>query len=56
MIFNRKVINLRDKKKQLVDEINKAIDRLEQIYYILDQDQVISIQRPVLHPEEIPEK
>lgn len=56
MIFNKKVINLRDKKKQLVEEINTAIDRLERIQYILDQDQVTPIQRPFMHLEEIPEK
>ncbi|CAF0711556.1 unnamed protein product [Brachionus calyciflorus] len=56
MIFNKKVLSLRDKKKGLVEEINRAIDRLEQIQYILGQEQEISIPRPSMRPEEIPEK
>lgn len=56
MTFNSKVIGLRDKKKNLVDEINRAIDRLEQIQFILGQEQEIPIQRPCMRPEEVPEK
>ena len=37
MIFNNKLLSLRDKKKNLVTEINADIDRLEQIQFILAQ-------------------
>lgn len=56
MIFNKKVISLRDKKKNLVDEINRGIDRLDQIQFILGQKTENAIARPSLRAEEVPEK
>jgi hypothetical protein len=56
MIFNKKILELRDNKKDLVEEINRNIDRLQQIQFILGQPIATSIARPSLKPEEIPEK
>ena len=56
MIFNNKLLSLRDKKKNLVTEINADIDRLEQIQFILAQPLTKIINRVSLRPEETPEK
>ena len=56
MSFNKKLINLRDKKKDLVFEINKSLDRAEQIQYLLGEPLEKLMRRPVLRVEEIPEK
>lgn len=56
MLFNKKVIGLRDKKKDIVNEINKNIDRLEQIQYLLGQSSERILVRPSLRPEEVPEQ
>jgi hypothetical protein len=57
MHFNKKLKSLRDKKVSLVAEVNKAIDRLEQIQFILNQNNIDEImERPQLKLEEIPEK
>jgi hypothetical protein len=50
------VFSLRDRKKHLVDEINRDIDRLEQIEHTLEQESFIIPTRPQMKPEEIPEK
>ena len=56
MSFNKKLISLRDKKKDLVFEINKSLDREEQIQYLLGEPLEKLMRRPVLRVEEIPEK
>lgn len=58
MLFNKKLKALRDKKVTLVDEVNKGLDRLEQISFILGDSDVIAgtPPRPRLKLEEIPEK
>ena len=56
MLFNKKVLELRDKKKNLVEELNRDIDRLEQIQVILGQSSGHSIKRPSMRIEEVPEK
>ena len=56
MLFNGKLIGLRNKKKDLIEEINKDIDRLEQIQFIIGKAVDKQINRPSLRPEEIPEK
>lgn len=56
MIFNKKVVKLRDNKVKLVDEINKDVDRLEQIQFILSQNEFTLPTRPQIRPEEVPEK
>lgn len=56
MIFNNKLITLRDKKKALVNEINGDIDRLEQIQFMLGQPLTKIINRVSLRAEETPEK
>ena len=56
MIFNKKLVGLRDKKKDLVAEINKALDRAEQIQYLLGEPLEKLMARPTLKLEEIPEK
>lgn len=56
MSFNKKLISLRDKKKDLVFEINKSLDRAEQIQYLLGEPLEKLMRRPVLRVEEIPEK
>ena len=56
MIFNNKLLGLREKKKSLVDEINADIDRLEQIQFILGQPLNKVINRVSLRSEETPEK
>lgn len=35
MTFNNQLLKLRDKKSDLIEEINKMIDRIEQIKYLL---------------------
>ena len=56
MMFNKKLIALRDKKKDLVGEINKSLDRVEQIQYLMGQPLSKPLARPSLKIEEIPEK
>ena len=56
MIFNKKVVQLRDRKQNLVDEINKDVDRLEQIQFTLSQVLVKIPTRPQMKTEEVPEK
>ena len=56
MIFNNKLLDLRSKKKNLVDDINSDIDRLEQIQFILGQPLTKTINRVSLRAEETPEK
>jgi cilia- and flagella-associated protein 44 len=56
MAFNRQVLKLRDYKAELVKNINKKIDRVEQIQYILGYESLERIQRPRLRIEETPEK
>lgn len=56
MIFNKKLISLRDKKKTLIDEINHSIDRLEQISFLLGQKNENRLNKFTLRPEEEPEK
>lgn len=57
MLFNEKLLKLRDKKKSLVGEINDSIDRLEQINFLLGQPVVENkLSKFYLRPEEIPEK
>jgi hypothetical protein len=56
MIFNKRLLSLRDKKKELVDEINKNIDRLDQIQFLTGQKSDKQFARVELRPEELPEK
>jgi hypothetical protein len=56
MIFNKKVIDLRDRKINLVNEISSDIDRLEEIRFMLDQNEFKIPERPKMQPEETPEK
>jgi hypothetical protein len=56
MIFNKKILSLRDRKKELVDEINKNIDRLDQIQFLTGQPLDKQFPRVYLRSEEIPEK
>ena len=56
MLFNKKLLGLRDKKKGLVEDLNRDIDRLEQIQVILVQSNGKPISRPAMRPEEVPEK
>jgi hypothetical protein len=58
MHFNKKLISLRNKKVTLVNDINKSIDRIEQIQFMLGEQTVddFLIERPQLRLEEIPEK
>ena len=58
MLFNKKLKILRDKKVSLVAEINKEIDRIDQIHFILGQEKVDLdvLERPQIKLEEIPEK
>ena len=56
MIFNNKLLSLRDKKKSLVNEINADIDRLEQIQFMLGQPLTKVINRVSLRADEMPEK
>ena len=56
MIFNEKVVQLRNRKQKLVDEINRDIDRLEQIQFTLSNTFEKLPSRPYMKPEEVPEK
>lgn len=56
MIFNKKVIDLRDRKIDLVNEINADIDRLEEIQFMLNKNELKIPERPQMQLEEIPEK
>jgi hypothetical protein len=56
MTFNRKLIGLRDKKKEIVDEINRNIDRLEQIQYLTGTVNNKQFEKMSLRLEEMPEK
>ena len=56
MVFNNKVLTLREKKKQFVNEINSDIDRLEQIQFMLGQPLEKLVNRVSLRAEETPEK
>ena len=57
MIFNKKLIGLRDKKRRIVDEINGDLDRLEQICYLLGQPRSeIRLGKIMIRAEEAPEK
>jgi hypothetical protein len=56
MIFNKKLLSLRDKKKTIIDEINSYIDRLDQIEYMTGQKAEKSYKKLNLRPEEQPEK
>ena len=56
MIFNDKLKYVRDKKINLVSDINKCIDRLEQIEFVLGTNVDGQLKRPQLKLEEIPEK
>ena len=58
MLFNNDLKSLRNKKISLVDEINKGLDRLEQISFILVESDSVdgTPSRPRLKLEEIPEK
>jgi len=56
MIFNNKLLTLRDKKQMLVSEINADIDRLEQIQFMLGQPLTKIVNRVSLRAEETPEK
>ena len=58
MIFNKKLLSLRNKKMNLIEEINSSIDRLQQISYLLGQSKSSEnrLTRLELRPEEIPEK
>jgi hypothetical protein len=54
--FNARVVGLRDKKLKLIEDLNKDIDRLEQIKFILSQKDFKLPERPKIKHEEIPEK
>ena len=56
MLFNRKIKSARDKKIKLVNDINRGIDRLEQIEYLLGEESSTKIERPQLKLDEVPEK
>lgn len=57
MIFNKKLVSLRNKKLTIIDEINKSIDRLEQIQYLLGQSVSDNkLAKFQIRPEEVPEK
>ena len=56
MMFNKKLVALRDKKKDLVAEINRSMNRVEQIQFLMGQPLSQPISRPSLKIEEIPEK
>jgi hypothetical protein len=56
MIFNKKLLSLREKKKELVDEINKNIDRLDQIQFLTGHQSDKQFSRVRLRLEEVPEK
>lgn len=56
MLFNNKLKAMRDKKVNLVNEINKSIDRLEQIEFILGESLNVKLVRPKMMMEECPEK
>ena len=56
MIFNKKLIQLRDKKSQLVDELNKHVERLSKIENFLGQKNEKKFQKFALRLEEQPEK
>lgn len=57
MIFNKKLIHLRDKKNRIIDEINGDLDRLEQISFMLGQPRSeIRLSKMSLRAEEAPEK
>ncbi len=56
MSFNGKLKRLRDKKVELVSEVNRTIDRLEQIEFVLGEPLSVKLVRPQLRMEEIPEK
>lgn len=56
MLFNKKVKTAREKKIKLVADINKGIDRLEQIEFLLGEESGTTIARPQLKLEEVPEK
>lgn len=56
MNFNKKVKTLRDKKQNLVDEINSAINKYDRIQYLLGQKPQSVLLRPNMRPDEVPEK
>ena len=56
MLFNRKIKSARDKKIKFVNDINRGIDRLEQIEYLLGEESSTKIERPQLKLDEVPEK
>lgn len=56
MLFNKKLLELRDKKKNIVSEINKMLNRAEQIQFLLGEPLENLMVRPTLRIEEIPEK
>ena len=56
MAFNKKLSILRDKKASLIDNINKDVDKLDQINNILTLKTEKKFQKIALRPEEQPEK
>lgn len=56
MIFNKRLLHLREKKKSLIDEINRGVDRIEQIDLVLGEKFEKTLPKYSLRPEEQPEK
>ncbi len=56
MNFNQKLKTLRDKKVELVADMNRTIDRLEKIEFILGEPLSMKLVRPQLRIEEVPER
>jgi hypothetical protein len=54
--FNTRVVELRDRKVKLIEDINKDVDRLEFIKFILSQNEANIPSRLEMKPDEEPEK
>ena len=55
--FNQRLLRLRDKKINKIDEITSLVDKLEKVQQNLDAEETRPLPLiPHMHPEELPEK